>query len=321
MLGVAYVIGVCILLLLPIVAPIERGPLAVALLLSPHLALASAVLLPLALAARSRRLVVGVAVVALLFMYRFGSDWSSSPSVSDDGGMSIDVATWNVEAGAQTEVDIVTLLNRHPVDIVAIEELTPTVAAAIEADPRMAARYPYRVLFPSAGVAGIGLLSSYPIATATNEFHPVRIEAHLDVGGRHLVVLAAHPFPAALTRLGGIPSGFDPDDRNAELEMLRGRALELDVQGDQVLLVGDFNTAPTEPAFRRLTGGLHDLHADVGNGPGWTWRPARFASLGFGLLRIDLILSSSALVPLSTSIDCLTVGDHCLLAGSLAFPN
>jgi vancomycin resistance protein VanJ len=313
------VIGACILLLLPIVAPIESGPIAVALLLSPHLALASIVQLPVALVVRSRRLAVGVAVVALLFGYRFGSDWWSSPVASDDGAPTVDVATWNVEAGAQAELDIVALLNRHPVDLIAIEELTATVAAAIEADPQLAARYPFRALFPSPGVAGIGLLSQHRIVSASNDLHPVRIEAQIDIDGRDLFVLAAHPFPAVITRLSGVPSGFDPSDRNTELELLRQRALELDVLHDRVLLLGDFNTAPTEPAFRRLTNGLHDVHADVGVGPGWTWRPARFAFLGIGLLRIDLILSSSSLLPVRTSIDCPNVGDHCLLAGSFQF--
>lgn len=122
-----------------------------------------------------------------------------------------------------------------------------------------------------------------------------------------------------ITRFSGIPSGFDPSERNTELELLRRRALELDVLHDRVLLLGDFNTAPTEPAYLRLTNGLHNVHADVGVGPGWTWRPARLAFLGIGLLRIDLILSSSALVPATTSIDCPAVGDHCLLAGSFRF--
>jgi vancomycin resistance protein VanJ len=318
---VAYAAGASVLLLLPTILPIEDGPLAIAVILSPHLALASVALLPVAGFARSRNLAIALAIVAVLCMYRFGAEWWSPPVVLGDATATIDVATWNVEAGTQAIPAILALLNRHPVDVLAIEELTPDVAAAIEADPQLAARYPYRALFPTPGVAGIGLFSAFPIRTASNDLHPVRVEAELDVNGQAIFVVAAHPFPARISRLAGIPSGLDPAKRNAELELLRQRVLELDVEHDRVLLIGDFNTAPTEPAFQRLTSGLHDAHADVGIGPGWSWRPARFAFVGVGLLRIDLILSSSALMPVSTSVDCPSTGDHCLVEATLRFAN
>jgi endonuclease/exonuclease/phosphatase (EEP) superfamily protein YafD len=319
--AVAYAVGVCVLLLLPAIVPIEGGPLAIALILSPHLALALVAVLPIAVLARSRSLAIALAIVALLFVSRFGGEWWSPSVLTGDATPTIHVATWNVEAGAQAVPAIMELLNRHPVDLVAIEELTPDVAAAIQGDPHLAARYPYQALFPTPGVAGIGLLSAYPIVSARNDIYPVRIEAELDVGGRAVFVLAAHPFPALISRVAGIPFGLDPAARNDELELLRRRALELDVQHDLVILMGDFNAAPTEPAFRRLTTGLHDAHAEVGVGPGWSWRPARLGFLGIGLLRIDLILSSSALMPVSTSMDCPTVGDHCLVEAQLQIAN
>ena len=209
-------------------------------------------------------------------------------------------------------------LDAHPVDVVALQELTPDVEAAIERDAGLAVRYPYRLLEPRNGVSGAGILSRFPIESGGYLDQPVRIEAQLRLPDTELVVIDAHPFHADLSLVGGIPTGVDATSRNAELALLRARVAELEADGVEVLLIGDFNTAPTEPAFGRLTAGLHDAHAEVGWGPGWTWRPARFVFLGIGLLRIDLILSTPGLIPVRTSIACPPAGDHCLVEATLA---
>jgi hypothetical protein len=87
--------------------------------------------------------------------------------------------------------------------------------------------------------------------------------------------------------------------------------------GATVLLIGDFNTSPTEPAFGWLTAGLSDAHAAVGLGPGWTYRPSSLEWLGVGLIRLDLILGGPGVIPVSTATDCSRPGDHCLLEATL----
>jgi endonuclease/exonuclease/phosphatase (EEP) superfamily protein YafD len=315
--GAAYAWCVAVLLAIGIISGIENGPLAVAQILAPHLALACLALMVVAVVARSRALVIALAAVFVLFTGRFGGEWwsPSQGTTADD----LRVATWNLEAGERAGADAVRLLGDHPADIVALQELTPEVAAAIESDPVLVARFPHRALEPRPGVAGIGLLSRFPIATVGDAIEPVRLEARIRLPDRTLVVLNAHPFPARIGTLAGIPVGLDPTVRNGDLERLRSRVAELEAAGDDVLFIGDFNTAPTEPAFRRLTGALHDAHAEVGLGPGWTWRPARFAFLGIGLLRIDLVLSTPALRPLAISTACPSRGDHCLVEATLAF--
>jgi vancomycin resistance protein VanJ len=318
-LGLAYACVALAILVVGLVAPVDDGPLAMLAILSPYFALLVLVLLPVAVVARSRGLGLAVAAVAALFVLRLGGEWwSFPPAAHGDGVRTIEVATWNVEAGAAAAAEVVDMLNRHPVDIVVLEELTFGAADAIEADPTIAARYPHRALFPTRGVTGVGILSAFPISNTTSAMAPARFETTVDVDGRPMVVLGAHPFPAEITRLGGITVGLEPATRNADLALLRQRVLELDVQGNDVLLIGDFNTAPTEPAFQRLTLGLHDAHAEVGLGPGWTWRPRPLEFLGTGLLRIDLILSTSRLVPQATSIECPARGDHCLFQATLA---
>lgn len=326
-LAVACVVISTGLLVLGAILPVEHGPLGLLAILSPYLAYASVVLLPVVVGvwirepARARPLALALALLVVVAGVRLGPEWVSLPApvaaAASEAPGELSVATWNIEAGAAAAPAVVAMLTRHAVEVVVIEELTTTVAAAIEADPTLAERWPHRALFPSAGVAGIGLLSAHPISNVTSELHPVRLEATLDVAGRSIVVLGAHPFPAEIVRRGGVPLGLQPATRNAELAMLRARAAELEAAGSDVLLIGDFNTAPTEPAFARLTAGLHDAHASVGLGPGWTWRPATLSGLPIGLLRIDLVLSTADLVPNRITIDCAGAADHCLVEATL----
>ena len=318
-LGTAYTGIASGILTLGVLVSAEDGALALVQILAPHLALACLILVPVAALAQARSLALALVAITCLFGIRFGAEWWSPAAPDPDGSGRLRVEAWNLEAGERAGPEAIDLLTANPGDIVAVEELTPAVAAAIDVDPTLGARYPFRALFPSDGVAGIGLLSRFPIRSPTYDLHPVRLEARIDLPDGPLVVLAAHPFPALIYRVAGIPSGINPTDRNHGLDLLRARVVELAVAGDRVLLLGDFNTAPTEPAFGRLVGGLHDAHAEVGSGPGWTWRPARFAFLGIGLLRIDLILTTSGLEPLTTSVTCPAAGDHCLVQASLAY--
>ncbi len=71
---------------------------------------------------------------------------------------------------------------------------------------------------------------------------------------------------------------------------------------------------------RRSTGwsdGLRDVHAQVGFGTGWTWRPIRLEFLGLGVLRIDHVIVSPDITPIAIDERCPAVGDHCLVQAEL----
>lgn len=315
-LSIAYAAVAAGLLAIGALVPIRGGPLAIASILTPHVALACVALVPVGIVTRSGRLATVLGLVAILFAMRFGAEW-----ISPGQGFRTDalrVSTWNTQAGVAAADETVRMLVDRPVDIVTLQELTPEVAAAIEANPVLRARYPHRALEARAGVAGAGILSRFAISTPVYDAEPVRLEARVQLPDRELVVLVAHPYPARIGLVGGIPVDFDPAERDDELRLLRTRVAALEAAGASVLLIGDFNTAPTEPAFGPLTAGLHDAHAEAGFGPGWTWRPARFAITGIALLRIDLVLSTAALQPVQTEIACPALGDHCLLTAWLA---
>jgi endonuclease/exonuclease/phosphatase family metal-dependent hydrolase len=145
----------------------------------------------------------------------------------------------------------------------------------------------------------------------------------LDLGaGRRLAVLNVHPFHADIATLGStrIPFGVDVGQRNRDLVTIRSLVDARAAGGDPVLLIGDLNTAASEPAFDRLVAGLRDVHAEVGEGMGWSWRPIRLEFLGIGFLRIDHVIVTPSVVPLAIGGTCPPVGDHCLVRAEIAVP-
>jgi endonuclease/exonuclease/phosphatase (EEP) superfamily protein YafD len=300
----------------------EHGPLAVLQVLAPHLALAGLALVPFSLLeVRPASIVTGV-VLAVVVGLRFGGDWVSGGAPSPGAARGLEVITWNLEVGATSAAASVEFLRAHDADIVALQELQPEAAAAIEADPALVSRYPYRALNPRRDVLGLGILSRVPIIDATFELDPAVQEARLDLGGgRTIALINAHPMHAEMQLLANLPIGLDSTIRNADLELIRGRIDVLVERGLPVVLLGDLNTASSEPAFERFVDGLRDVHAEVGFGTGWTWRPSRLEFLGLGLVRIDHVIVSPEITPLSIGGACPPVGDHCLVNARVAIPD
>ena len=300
----------------------EGGPLGVLQIFAPHLALLGLVAVPFALLARSRPAIFAVGALILVVGLRFGSDWISLPPAAPPAdSVHLDVVTWNLETDARPGADTAAMLRDRPADIIAVQELQPDAAAAIEADPVLAARYPYRALVPRDNVSGMGLLSRLPIIESAYAVDPILQQATIDLGGsRHLAVVNAHPFHADVGRLGQtrLPVGLDLSQRDADLATIRGRIDGLIGRGLPVVMLGDLNTAASEPAFDQFTAGLRDVHREVGFGPGWTWRPIRFEFLGVGLIAIDHIVVSPDVEPLSIGGSCPPVGDHCLIEATVA---
>lgn len=297
------------------------GLLGLANLLVAHLAIAALVFIPVLILTRSRSVAMAFGVLAVVVTIRFGDEWLSMP-VAGSGDSDLRVATWNLEFGAVgIEAGLDGLRILQDVDLVALQELTLEQAASIEADPVITAAYPYRALVPAAGTAGIGLLANRPLAEVEAFADPVGMRAMLDLDGEVVVIHTAHPYPASIGTVSGlrIPIAYDPTARDEAITRVRER-MAADLLGvAPVVLVGDFNVAPTEPAYTILARGLVDAHRAIGNGAGWTWRPSRFEGLGLGLLRIDYVMSRG-LDQLAIATDCSRPGDHCLVAVDLGWP-
>jgi endonuclease/exonuclease/phosphatase (EEP) superfamily protein YafD len=302
----------------------ESGPLGVLEVFTPHLALLGIALIPFTFLDRRRAAAISAVALVVVTVARFGGDWISLPvGAPPDGTVRIEVETWNLETDARPPADTVAALKQTAADVVGLQELQDETAAAITSDAELAARYPYHAFAPRPGVLGLGLLSRFPISDATYKTNPAFQEMSLDLGaGRRLAILNSHPLHASVSGLGRsrLPIGLDVARRNQDLVEIRSRIEARIAAGWPVVLLGDLNTASSEPAFDRLTRGLRDVHAEAGFGPGWTWRPIRLEFLGIGLIRIDHVIVSPTILPLAIGEVCPAIGDHCLVRAAIGLP-
>jgi endonuclease/exonuclease/phosphatase family metal-dependent hydrolase len=319
----AYPWSLVVLTAIHILAPARNGPLALTEVFAPHLFLAVVLLIPLAALARSRVLRGGIVVVLVLSFARFGSNVISLPATAPFADETVaTVLSWNLEAGEAAGADLLDVLHTTDADIVALQELTPDHAAAIERDAEVRTRFPSRVLAPKAGVAGIGLLSRWPVVRAAATTEPVSMRAVLGVGGTgELVVINAHPYPPGY-RIGPIlpiPLRYGATTRDEEIRRIREEIDSDLAAGRRLVVIGDFNLTDREPAYGDLVGGLWDAHREVGLGPGATWRPGAVDFLPFGVLRIDHVFGGPGTRPLTIGEDCAPRhSDHCIVRATVA---
>ena len=301
----------------------QTGPLAVVGVFEIHLLVIAVVLALLALPGalgdgrgRARTRLVLLAVIVVTTVRAGGELWSPGPGAGAGGAQTLTVLTWNLELGSKPPAVSVGGIAEHDADLVSLQELTPATAAAIEADPTLRARYPYRILEPDAGTGGLGILSRRPLTVGGSEREPLILRAGLLLDdGRTVEVLDVHPYPPGLSLVWRLPVGLDARRRDEDLSVIAAIAGAAPLPG--ALVAGDLNTAPTEPGFAVLANLLTDAHAAVGTGPGFTWRPSSLEGLGVGALRIDHVMTGLWLTPVATSVDCSLPGDHCRLLVTL----
>lgn len=325
--------GLAILLaaavLVQVVVRSQTGPLALVGVVEVHLLAVAGVAAVIALLgtlgggsdARWMRLAM-LAVVVVAIVALGGELWSpEADGVRAAGRGTADgtapselrVLTWNLEQGSKAAAVAVEGITASDADVVALQELTPDVAAALEADKTLRARYPYRILEARDGVAGMGILARLPLLVREARTDPLILRAGLLLpDGRTVEVLDVHPYPPRIQRIAGLPIGLDTRRRDEDLTVIRAMVDALEVP-ESALVLGDLNAASTEPGMDVFADGLADAHATAGGGPGFTWRPSRLEGLNLGLLRIDHVLTGSWLTPIAATTDCSLAGDHCRL--------
>lgn len=293
--------------------PQRSGALALTQILAPYFFWPLVLLLPLALLRRTLLLKLTLLACLIVAGARFGPTLVSPPVLETPDAVRFSALTWNLEASNHNLAGITEVLKTTRADIVALQELTPEHAAAIQSDPAVQQRYPYQMLNPHSGVSGTGLLSRLPILKMHPRPDAAPRWAQLDLGGgRTVTVFNSHPPRAGMD----LPFGYDPSRRDAQIATIRMRAAPMLERGESILLLGDFNITEREPAYHELTSGLQDAHALVGFGTGNSWRPPSIKQVPLGLLRIDYLISSMDVTPLRISTDCTARGgDHCIVQG------
>lgn len=186
-------------------------------------------------------------------------------------------------------------------DVVALHEVSPTLAGALQKYP--SSQYPYRLVEPSEGNFGIALLSRWPLTasktTPLKSGGAAQLVKVTVAGLGDVAVMSVHPMPPV--------TAFSAVQRNRDL-----LSLAADTKTRAVML-GDFNATPWHPV-------LHELGRK-----GWgratpaqaTWPTATLAptseilgrSVGVGL-SLDHVLATSDWTVVNASVGPDVGSDH-----------
>lgn len=174
------------------------------------------------------------------------------------------VLTVNAKGGTADPVALLRILQRHDVDVLVVQELTPQMASRLAA-AGLGQLLPFSNLDPRPGSAGTGLWARWPLTplAPVPGLKAAAPRARLDPpGGRPVTLTAVHLLA---------PVAGHTDMWEHELAFIR-RTL---AAGDEPQVVaGDFNASRDHRPFRDLlAAGLQDC-ADSGQSrpwPGFTW--------------------------------------------------
>ncbi|WNG82939.1 endonuclease/exonuclease/phosphatase family protein [Mycobacterium sp. ITM-2016-00316] len=194
--------------------------------------------------------VLTVAVLAVQLPWYIGSP-------DPDTGTTLRFVSANLLLGEAEPAAVAGVAAEHA-DILAVQELTPELAAALS--PALARDFPYSALRPRERAAGVGLWSRYPIITSGSDESFSRGLIHARVQVPHTdfatTVVSTHMPPPR--------SAFD--SWHSDIARLGPALRELPPDGP-VVVGGDLNATPDVREFRRLLrDGYRDGAAQAGAG-------------------------------------------------------
>jgi endonuclease/exonuclease/phosphatase (EEP) superfamily protein YafD len=226
------------------------------------------------------------------------------PRLAADRGETVRLAAANLHRRNREAESVLRFVYREAPDVLLLTELTPEWRKHLEPFLRS---YPHSVVVPREDGHGIALYSRLPILSSeVLRFEGAGVPslaARIDVRGRPLLVLGAHP----------------PAPRNPQLYRVRNRiyaglAGRARASEEPVVVLGDLNSTSWGRSFGRLLeeGGLRDT--SEGRGFQWSW-PAGFWPLA---IPIDHCLTSPEVRIASRRIGSDIGSDHYPLIVDLA---
>ncbi len=215
-------------------------------------------------------------------------------------GQAITVMTYNTMGYNKHPESVVDAILASGVDVVALQELNPGVAQAIQ--QRLASKYPYQQLDPQEDVNGSGVISRYPLRLSDERLPGAWVGTPQIVfvtlaGKSSITILNAHAFathPGAPEYIQGSIS-----DREQQARAIKDF---VETHPEPVIAAVDFNSTSQNATYPIVTSVLSDAWAEAGWGMGHTFpgvlssSGARLTVAGMNvptwLLRIDYIFYS-----------------------------
>ncbi len=250
---------------------------------------------PLAIGFSVLLLVPGAPLLAALWMPSIRTDVASQSS-------EFRVMTFNINGGNDRPDRVIATIRDARADIVALQELNPDIAAALERDLKN--DYPYQAFNPQWGVTGMGVISRFPLRRSAAQLpgdhwigDPQAVD--IDTPGGTITLLNVHAIP---------PVG--PRDRMTWAIGERERQMDAIVAFARdrrmpLVVAGDMNATPFHRAYRILERELIDVWRKCGSGAGFTWpgdgRRLLEVPMPSWLVRIDYIFISDNLTCVDAS--------------------
>ncbi|WP_405014605.1 endonuclease/exonuclease/phosphatase family protein [Kitasatospora sp. NBC_01539] len=265
----------------------------------PYAAAATLLLVAVAAVLRARWLTAVALLVAALQV------WWLVPRLVADGGAvpaaapRLRLATSNAYLGQVDPRALVGLVRAERIDVLAVEELSPGLASALDR-AGLAGLMPYRIHRDGSDTS---LYSRLPLADPGGTA-ATPTAGEVTVGGHAVRVVAVHTY---------YPLG---DSRRwaADFDGLRTEARR---HPGRTVLLGDFNATLDHAPMRALLGnGLTDTHAELGRGFAGTW-PADRPVLP-PVIQIDHVLHGGGLTAVSVAEHTLPGSDHRAVVAELA---
>lgn len=267
-------------------------PVAIVSVFAPYAAAASIVVALGAVALRMRLtllIALGLVVVHSLWMLpRLTSDGAVPP-----GGARLRVMSANAYFGEASADRLTRIALRERVDVLAVEELTPGLAAELER-AGLTRELPYHYGQGEPGAAGLTIYSRQPLRDGRGLPEHTTMpmpSAILDVEGRAVRVQGVHTIPPVSGGAGMWAHDMDALRREAQRRTT------------PTIFLGDFNATLDNASFRALTDtGLRDAHEERGRVFARTWPIAHFHGLP-PLFAIDHVLVAGG-------VDVVSVSEH-----------
>ncbi|GAB7050525.1 endonuclease/exonuclease/phosphatase family protein [Catenuloplanes indicus] len=296
---------------------LDHGPFVQLLAFTPYVAAGAPVVALVAALLRRRlpavaALAVGAVLIALV-VPRVIPD--ARPAVA---GPRIRVLSMNVLGGNADPAAILGLVRELRVDVLALQEHTPELDAALRAGG-IGAELPYREANPEAGTGGSGLYSRSPLTGGGTRRYPSPSSvppyrghsasyATVTVpGGMPLMVESVHPMAPWSVRMAGA--------WRRDLAMVPAATPD----GPPRLLLGDFNaTLDHAPLRELLATGYRDAAAARGLGLVGTWGP--YNGMLVPPVALDHVLADRRIAVDGFAVHELPGSDHHAVSATLTLP-
>jgi endonuclease/exonuclease/phosphatase (EEP) superfamily protein YafD len=287
---------------------LDRGvPLVPLMAFTPYATVAAFLVAGVALALRNWAAAGATALATVLLAAAVLPRAIGADTVDPGGRETLTVLSANLYVGQGDPKTIVDLVDRHDVDLLVLQELTPKFARNLRR-AGIGRRLPEAIVEVSEGPGGGGIYSRLPLRPiapgASTFFRQPRVELRLP-DGRRVRVADVHPLTPGRT-------GIEAWEHSLEDLPATGR-------GTPWLLVGDFNAALDSSLLREtIDRGYSDAGDTAGEGLEPTWPNADHAIPP--VITIDHVLADSRLGVVDYGVDDVPGSDHRAIHAELAFP-